>query len=72
MGFLKRHNSIYTYLDNDEAGRKTTELIQSVHSNVYNRSTKFAEYKDLNDYLCGIKQAIKPEVKKKKERLKIH
>ena len=72
MDFLKRHGVIYTYLDNDDAGRKATKLIQSVHSNVYNRSTQYNEYKDLNDYLCGKKQAVKQEIQKKKSGLKIH
>ncbi|MDR0332407.1 MAG: toprim domain-containing protein [Dysgonamonadaceae bacterium] len=52
MDFLKSHKEIYTYLDNDDAGKKATKLIQSEHSVVHNRSTKFADYKDLNDYLC--------------------
>jgi len=58
-------------LDNDDAGRKATELIQSVHSTVYNRSTNYTEYKDLNDYLCEKKQVVKPEVQKKKTGLKM-
>jgi DNA primase len=53
MDFLKRHQKIYTYLDNDDAGRKATEFIQSANSTVYNQSIKFSEYKDLNDYLKG-------------------
>jgi DNA primase len=65
MDFLKSHKEIYTYLDNDEAGRKATGLIQSANSTVYSRSTKYAEYKDLNDYLRQ-KPMTKPEVKKKK------
>jgi DNA primase len=65
MDFLKSHKDIYTYLDNDDAGRKATQLIQSVNSTVYNRSVKYAEYKDMNDYLCQ-KPMTKPEVKKKK------
>ena len=72
MSFLKKHSSIYTYLDNDDAGRKATELIKSANSTVYNRSTNYTEYKDLNDYLCGKKQVVKPEVHKKKTGLKIH
>ncbi|GHT05878.1 DNA primase [Bacteroidia bacterium] len=68
MDFLKTHKEIYTYLDNDDAGHKATELIQSAHSTVYNRSTKYAEYKDLNDYLCGKKQVLE---KVKKRRLKL-
>jgi hypothetical protein len=70
MDFLKLHQEIYTYLDNDEAGRKATELIQSANSTVYNRSIKYAEHKDLNDFLCQ-KLMVKPEVKKKKTGLKL-
>jgi hypothetical protein len=70
MNFLKSHKEIYTYLDNDDAGQKATELIQSANATVYNRSTKYAEYKDLNDYLRQ-KPMIKLEVKKKKSGLKL-
>ncbi|MDR0506336.1 MAG: toprim domain-containing protein, partial [Dysgonamonadaceae bacterium] len=70
MDFLKSHREIYTYLDNDEAGQKATELIQSANATVYNRSTKYAEYKDMNDYLRQ-KPMVKPEVKKKKTGLKL-
>jgi hypothetical protein len=55
MDFLKSYKEIFTYFDNDDAGRKATKLMQSAHSTVYNRSIKYAEYKDVNDYLCGKK-----------------
>jgi hypothetical protein len=61
MDFLKRHQEIYTYLDNDDAGKKATEFIQSVNSTVYNQSIKFSEYKDLNDYLKGKKQVVEKQ-----------
>jgi hypothetical protein len=61
MDFLKTHQEIYTYLDNDEAGRKATELIKSNCVSINNRSERYAGFKDLNDYLCQ-----KPVVKKKK------
>ncbi|KAA6323431.1 DNA primase [termite gut metagenome] len=64
MDLIKSHKDIYTYLDNDEAGQKTTQFIYSTCSTVYNRSTKYTAYKDLNDYLCQ-KTNVKPEVKKK-------
>jgi len=68
MPFLKKHSSIYTYLDNDDAGRKATDLIKSANSTVYNRSTLFTEYKDLNDYLCGKKLILE---KKKNKGFKV-
>ncbi|GHT29148.1 hypothetical protein AGMMS49574_05020 [Bacteroidia bacterium] len=43
---------------------KATKLIKSANSTVYNRSTQFAEYKDLNDYLCGKKLLLKKQVRK--------
>ncbi len=64
MDFLKLHKEIYTYLDNDEAGRKATELIKSTNSTVHNRSTQYKEYKDLNDYLCGKKLLPVKQVRK--------
>jgi hypothetical protein len=64
MSFLKKHRVIYTYLDNDDAGRKATELIKSINSTVYNRSSQFAEYNDLNDYLRGKKQVIEKPKKR--------
>jgi len=66
MEFLKMHTEIYTYLDNDEAGKKATEQIKSSGILVHNHSTKFADYKDLNDYLCGKKTT--PVQKKSKGR----
>jgi DNA primase len=65
MSFLKKHKAIYTYLDNDDAGRKATELIKSASQSVYDRSERYAGYKDLNDFLRQ-KPMVKPEVKKKK------
>jgi hypothetical protein len=70
MDFLKTHRDIYTYLDNDEAGRKATELIKSNCISVNNRSERYAGFKDLNDYLHQ-KPMRKPEVKKKKSGLKL-
>jgi DNA primase len=70
MDFLKTHREIYTYLDNDDAGRKATELIKSNCVSVNNRSERYAGFKDLNDYLSQ-KPTVKPEVKKKKSGLKL-
>jgi hypothetical protein len=68
MDFLKSHKEIYTYLDNDEAGRKATELIKSNCVSVNNRSERYAGFKDLNDYLCGKKQFFE---KRKNKGLKL-
>jgi hypothetical protein len=69
MGFVQSHPIIYTYLDNDEAGQKATQLIKDVCRYVNDRSTQYTGYKDLNDYLCQ-KSKVKPSVKKKNFGLK--
>ncbi|KAA6335246.1 DNA primase [termite gut metagenome] len=62
--FIKSHKEIYTYLDNDEAGQKATQLIKTSCDFVNDWSAQYAGYKDLNDYLCQ-KSKVKPKVKKK-------
>jgi len=64
MDFLKAHKEIYTYLDNDDGGRKATELIKSSCLSVNNRSERYAGFKDLNDYLTGKKQVIEKPKKR--------
>ena len=51
--FLARHRSIYTFLDNDDAGRKALSEIERLcpQSKVINQSAFYCRHKDLNDYL---------------------
>ena len=51
--FLARHRSIYTFLDNDDAGRKALSEIERLcsQSKVINQSDVYRRHKDLNDYL---------------------
>jgi hypothetical protein len=56
MDFIKVHKDIYTYLDNDETGQRTTRLIKEARPSINDRSAQYAGYKDLNDYLCGKRQ----------------
>ncbi|MBQ2884228.1 MAG: toprim domain-containing protein [Alphaproteobacteria bacterium] len=51
--FLARHRSIYTFLDNDDAGRKALSEIERLcpRSEVVNQSDFYRRHKDLNDYL---------------------
>ena len=51
--FLARHCSIYTFLDNDDAGRKALAEIERLcpQSKVINQSDFYRRHKDLNDYL---------------------
>ncbi|MDR2948335.1 MAG: toprim domain-containing protein [Prevotella sp.] len=62
MDFIKSHKQVYTYLDNDESGWRTTQAIKANcgEDAVSDQSAHYAGYKDLNDYLSAVKQAQKP------------
>ncbi len=49
---LQEYPYIHCYLDNDLAGQKTTETISGLYGiRTVNEAVRYAEYKDLNDYL---------------------
>lgn len=51
---LSKYERIYCYLDNDEAGMRTTIDIQQRYGvKVSDQSVHYRGFKDLNDYLCG-------------------
>lgn len=70
--FLARHRSIYTFLDNDDAGRKALAEIERLcpQSKVINQSDFYRLHKDLNDYLCS-QQSRKRVVAKQKRGFKM-
>lgn len=49
--FITSHNTIMTYLDNDEAGRRATSYLKSFGKNLIDKSSHYQNHKDLNDYL---------------------
>jgi DNA primase len=53
IGFIQSHPKVYTYLDNDEAGKTTTELLNKTCYALIDKSVKYADHKDLNEYLCN-------------------
>lgn len=59
IDFIKSHSKVFIYLDNDEGGRKATQIIRQACPAVIDQSVKYAEYKDLNEYLISTKQAQK-------------
>lgn len=65
IDIIKSHDKVYTYLDNDEGGRKVTQLINQVCKIHVNKSTEFANFKDLNEYHVANQRARKQEVKQK-------
>ena len=55
LPYLHAYDKIHCYLDNDEAGIKTTEHILSVYpDNAIDESVRFRAYNDLNDVINGI------------------
>ena len=48
---LRYYTSIHTWLDNDDTGKKTTQIIKKMHPKVEDKSTLFEGCKDLNEYL---------------------
>lgn len=65
IDFIKQHPAIYTYLDNDDSGRKATEEIKKVCKTVFDQSVNYTQCKDLNDYLVSTKkmQQERPEIR---------
>lgn len=68
IDFVKSHDKVFTYLDNDEGGRKATLQINQVCKIHFNKSTDFANFKDLNEFLIANKKEKKQEVKQKPSR----
>ncbi|WP_438424877.1 toprim domain-containing protein [Aquimarina macrocephali] len=48
---IKEYSSVYTFLDNDDAGKKATTLLMKNHVKVMVCNLLFHEHNDLNDYL---------------------
>lgn len=57
---LTAYKGIFTFFDNDQAGRKAVQEIQSDSNNVNDLSYSYSGSKDLNEYLC---QKQKPQMK---------
>ena len=53
---LACYTAIHCYLDNDKAGLMAAHTIMERYQNkAINESIRYAEYKDINDYLIGRK-----------------
>lgn len=51
---LSKYSHIDCYLDNDDAGKKTTNLIMEKFSFAQDCSSKYEPFKDVNDYLVEV------------------
>lgn len=57
LQYLDRYTHIHSFLDNDQAGRKTVETIKGLYEcRVTDESFRYADYKDVNDYLMRKEQ----------------
>jgi DNA primase len=57
---LTAYKGIFTFFDNDVAGKKAVQELQSTSNTVNDLSHFYSGYKDLNEYLC---QKFKPQIK---------
>jgi len=69
MNFLKTQKEIYTYFDNDDAGKQAVQELKSVYKNVSDQSERYKNYKDLNAFLCE-KSDVKQQISKPKFKMK--
>lgn len=63
IDFLKRHQTIHCFLDNDEAGKRTVTEVQKLDYETIDHSPSYHQHKDLNEYLCQKKLAQKEPIK---------
>ena len=64
LQYLDRYTHIHCFLDNDQAGHKTAESITNMFEyRVTDESFRYADYKDVNDYLMRKKRIINEEKK---------
>ena len=48
--------NIYSYLDNDDAGRKATQKMKDVGGNVLDKSDTYTDYKDFSEFWSALKK----------------
>jgi hypothetical protein len=51
MKLLERAETVYSYLDNDDAGQKATKKMRDAGLNILDQSNIYKGYKDFNEYL---------------------
>jgi DNA primase len=66
---LESYKCISAFLDNDQAGKRAIQKLESNCKDVIDHSFLYSKYKDLNEYLCH-RQLIQQQDKKKKSGLK--
>lgn len=49
---LAQYKYVHTYLDNDQSGRDATAKLMLVRSDLKNHSPHFAQFNDVNEFIC--------------------
>ena len=61
--FLKLHQTIHCFLDNDESGRRAFATVETLGRETIDQSPFYRECKDLNEYLVKHQQKPQPKLK---------
>ncbi|MEG2127495.1 MAG: toprim domain-containing protein [Bacteroides sp.] len=62
--FLRNHQTIHCFLDNDESGKRTLEAVQKLGREVIDQSPFYRNHKDLNEYLQSKNKPIQAKPRK--------
>ena len=49
---LESYKSISVFFDNDQAGKRAVQKLESIYKDVIDQSFLYSKHKDLNEYLC--------------------
>jgi hypothetical protein len=61
---LAIYKGIWTFFDNDLAGKRAVRELESICKDVIDHSFLYSKYKDLNEYLCHKQQIQHQDLKK--------
>ena len=66
---IKGYKQVESFLDNDDAGRKSFEVLKQFYSHVIDGSVRYGAHKDLNEWLVAQskikeKQVLLPTTKR--------
>lgn len=58
IDILKKHEEVFLFLDNDKAGKDTTEKLENLGIKGTNSSEFYQGFKDINEYLVAQKEKV--------------
>ena len=66
---IKGYKQVESFLDNDEAGRKSFEVLKQFYPSIIDGSGRYQTHKDLNEWLVALskvkeKQIVLPTMKR--------